>query len=165
MAQWYTYSTDSTSSDEELDSDTLERNHDLLCKQLSMETESVSRFFTELSEECFLYNFKYRLHPTIQDWSYPRQLSRPEYHFKDLVDNETIRMIQEGIGKSPTYNGYETTRRPSFTPKEIRIIFKYAEEWIEIASLGRTDYVNDLCWVASNIIAFQVARPNFKKRF
>lgn len=164
MAFWYTYSSDDDLYDSENETLAPQETFEEFCEKISAENEIVDAFFREVGQVPFLYGFKQRMHPTLEEWSSPTNLHEPENHFEGLVDNATMRNIQIGIGRLPTYDVYDMRNKHSLTRSQLVTVFDLAAKWMVLTNMGRNNYINDLCWTASRILYFQWTARSFTKQ-
>ena len=164
MAFWYTYSSDDDRHDSENETLLPQETFEEFCEKISAENEIIDHFFQEVSQVPFLYRFKQRTHPTLEEWTSPTNLHEPEKHFEGLVDDATMRSIQIGIDRSPTYRVYDMRKKHSLTRSQLVTVFDLAAKWMVLTNMGRNNYINELCWVASRILHFQWSTRSFTKQ-
>ena len=158
MAYWYTYPASPTSPesiDEEV-SNTI--SADDLQKRFDMERS----FFSQIGNHPQFYAFDEKDYIA---WNL--SLDNPPYysyamcHFADLVDAETLEWIRTGI---PSYKHCTVQGIPCgslhLDKDALIFIFQKASEWVEFKELDKAvnnkEYVNNICWVAAQLIRFQV---------
>ena len=113
-------------------------------------------FFERVKTHPFLWRFKDSQSYDASTWSQPDFKKHAIDHFHDQLDEETTRSIQVGINLQPNYSLYSQEHKYHFSRKELKIIFNFAAEWIELKHLGANNYINELCWVASKIMFVQI---------
>ena len=122
-------------------------------------------FFEHVAEYPFLWRFRENTPDNGREWTHVNRKCRFTEHFYDVLDEETMRAIQEGIGHEPTYRKYTHDKTYHFTKKELQIVFHLAAEWMELKGMGRHHYCDELCYVASKIILFQLDLEKNRKKF
>lgn len=162
MAYWYTYA--ATESDTESDNELTEKDYIKLRNKMEKISNEETDFFNALGEIPYLYQFDVHLHPNVKYW-----LDAPQYynaldHFSDIVDQPTLEYIKSGLEdyRQTDDRAYGET---SWNKQQLSTIFEYAAGWVELHEMGINDYVNDVCWIASKIIRFQLDDHRLKHPF
>ena len=159
MAYWYTY----PATDSETDSDQEEKTQAKTFEQIQLESSLQMEFFEKMGQVPYLYQFADHSIKT-DHWLSPLQYQNPLDHFYDLVDQDTVDLIKQGV---PKFTGadYRTFGLSSWDKDQLQTIFNFAKRWIEIHDLGRNNYLNNVCWVAAKIIRFQLEDHRLKYPF
>ena len=160
MAYWYTYPcSDSDDSDPDSSIPFTDAEWFKSVKKMDRIVASEAEFFHALGHSRF-WAFHRHIIPQTKYWKNPTS-QYPLYHLMDYLDDETMRLVQIGIPEFK--NDFENELIPlargegkmKLDKVELSTLFYYAIRWVEMNRLGRNNYLNDVCWVAMKIIAFQ----------
>ena len=154
MAYWYTYpdyNTDNSDTEEELTEQELKKMYKEIQKRIDFELD----FFMNLGKYPALYKFGTKTQPDAKYWKKPPLHNNALFHLYDLVDQNTLDIIKSGLEEYKTCD-IRATGKSKWTKDDLKIIFKYAQIWVDGNNMGRNDYINDICWVVSKIISFQL---------
>lgn len=152
MSYWYTYpidDSDNSSTEDELTETQFEKMHAKIQKQIDFEWD----FFTELGDMYFLYNFDGR-HPDVSYWKDAPRSENALSHLTEYVTQDTMDIIKSGL-EGYRDSDIRASGTSSWGKDHLKVIFEYAQLWVDENEMGKNDYLNDICWVASKIIQFQ----------
>ena len=150
MAYWYTYPVyDSDNSDEDIGHISVTKME----RQIQAEVEWEYGFFESLGNSG-MYQFLNHLHPAVNKWTNAPQLTNGLHHLNQTVNRQTLDVIKSGIKEyyDSDIMAYGDT---TWSKEDLLVIFKYATMWVDHHNMGRNDYLNDVCWIASKIMQFQ----------
>ena len=162
MDYYSAYSSDESDrsdvDDEEQKLQEFERTRRDICRTMSKE----DAFLEQVASFPFLWRFKNAQLLNLGTWTRPNLRKRAIDHFYDRLDETTMRSIQVGIGMKPDYSLYSHEKKHHFTREQLKVIFNLAADWIALKGLGVNHYINELCWVASKIILFQIGTTKYR---
>ena len=148
--------TDNSDCEEEITEEEQEGMWTSVEKHIDFELD----FFSNLGRHYFLHNFEDHSHPNTEQWKTAPLVDNPLVHLVHTVDQDTLDTIKSGLKISDVH--IRSKGDTKWTKDELKVIFEYAQLWVDRNDMGRSNYLNDICWVASKIMAFQSRSHSIK---
>jgi hypothetical protein len=155
MAYWYTYPT-SPSSSSESDEETNGKSDKEWQKLFDTERD----FYQDIGNHPLFYAFHTKDYIAWNMRLYrPIYRHNPLWHFANIVDIQTMRLIRKGTRLKTQY--YHIPCGDVHLERDaLQFIFQKASEWVEFNNLhrntSRREYINNVMWVAAKLIRFQM---------
>lgn len=154
------FETDSDSEEEPTDTE-----KDRFAREMDSLSKKETKFFDALGRNPSFGQFESHIHPNVHEWLRPVYKNDHLSHFANLVDQDTLNRIQEcGIGIEQDYR-HTAHGESHWDDQELQFLFNHAAYWVDMHDMGSNDHMNDVCWVASKIISFELYPPLLSNAF